>query len=229
MCCFCCFFIHIRFIFSSVLLSSHRESMESWRMRWDWGRRSRVSPFWHTLQRWESSRFLKALWNIQFLLLLLLINESIWHGAPASFRVSCFFLCISLNDSWLFSSLPVADTQDIWSHYTRRRKSRLSGKCVEVPLARRCMPFSSVASCSVLLTHAWQRMPVVAANVVFSSLFLHRETTSGVHSWSSLPPPHSTTGTRSSAALYPNSRYFWRCWVSACVATPSKACLQASW
>lgn len=203
--------------------------MESWRMRWDWGRRSRVSPCWHTLQRWESSgQQVPQSFMEHSILLLLLSNESIWHGAPASFRVSCFFLCISLNDSWLFSSSPVADTQNIWSHYTRRRKSRLSGKCVEVLLAGRCMPFSSAASCSVLLTHAWQRMPVVAANVVFSPLFLHRETTSGVHSWSSLLPPHSTTGTRSSAALYPNSRYSWHCWVSVLVATPAKACLHAS-
>lgn len=41
----------------------------------------------------------------------------------------------------------------------------------------------------------------------FSFLFLHRETTSGVRSWSSLQRPHSTTGIKSSAALCPNSRW----------------------
>lgn len=69
-----------------------------------------------------------------------------------------------------------------------------------------------------------QRPPAVAADDVFSPLFLHRETTSGVRSWSSLLHPHSTTGTRSSPALFPNSR-----WESTPAETPAKACLQESW
>ena len=56
-------------------------------------------------------------------------------------------------------------------------------------------------------THTHTRAPVVAADDVFSSLFPHRETTSGARSWSSPLHPRSTTGTRSSPALCPNSRW----------------------
>lgn len=61
---------------------------------------------------------------------------------------------------------------------------------------------------SGLLTHTNSTCP--PAESFF--LFLHRRTTSGVHSWSSLLHPRSTTGIRSSLASCPVSRWgslFW--------------------
>lgn len=75
-------------------------------------------------------------------------------------------------------------------------------------LTERCLTCSSRASCYwVLLTHACRKTTCCSSWQCAPVSVLHRETTSGVHSSSSLQHPRSTTGTRNLPVLCPNSRW----------------------
>ncbi len=114
-----------------------------------------------------------------------------------------YFIVVS---SWFARSL-----DHLVSQHQKEKKRNLGEMCAFQCRAiadrkmHACVPARlPVIGCSHM--HV-QRPPVAAADRVFSFLFLHRETTSGVHSWSFLLRPRSTTGTRSSPALCPNSRW----------------------
>lgn len=187
----------------SFALHFHRESMESWQMKWDWERRFRVSLCWHTWQRWERGRGAKRFHSPHSSKTLCGIFSWLHHCfrltikhlkgslfAPASFKwspVSGFLQVLEhFNELviWLHSSEELICQLFTFFSLTTpkaKKKKKKRWKCElfsQLSLAGRCMLWASQALQDFLFSgccsHKHSRPPVAVVDIVFAFLFLQQ-------------------------------------------------------